>query len=494
MAKILYHAVPGDWRKQQKYQFLEKAASVAGVKWQTLTPDARGNWITNDSDEEFDSFLPIGTKEAKAKGGTDTAIFKLYSLGVATNRDDWVYGFSPKEVTAKVQRMIANYNSEVFRYKSAKRPKDVEGFVNNDKNFVKWTDRLKEALQNEQELKFIKAHVRNSLYRPFAKQSLYFDHLLNQRRYQQHYIFPQPASENENRVLIVPANGARSPFWSLSSNVIPNLAFVSIDAAQCFPIYAYSEGGKERRDNITPKARTLFQIFYADDTITQADIFHYVYAVLHHPAYRTRFAENLKRDLPRIPFIGVGDEVTSLKSKTGKKSETPHVVSYGKFYPLSAVETMQGDKTPDHKPEASAKLFHAFAAAGKQLADLHVNYESAPKYKLKRVENKEVQINLRVEAMKLTKDKSSIIYNDFITLEGIPPEVFDYKLGNRSALEWVIDQYRVTKDEHGNLTSDPNRNDDEEYIVGLIGKVITVSLETMKVVNALPALKEMNNQ
>lgn len=147
---------------------------------------------------------------------------------------------------------------------------------------------------------------------------------------------------------------------------------------------------------------------------------------------------------------------------------------------------MQGDNTPAHDPKASAKLFNAFAAAGKQLADLHVNYESAKEFKLKRIENKEVKLDWRVEAMKLTKDKSAIIYNDFLTLRGIPPEVFDYKLGNRSALEWVIDQYRVTKDEKGNITSDPNRMDDEEYIVRLIGQVITVSLETQKLVSSLP--------
>jgi predicted helicase len=465
-AKIYYHAVGGDWRKEQKYSFLETKAQIEGVKWQKLTPDARSNWITNDSDEEFDSFLPIGTKDAKAKGGTDVAIFKLYSLGVATNRDDWVYGFSPKEVTAKVQRMIANYNSEVFRYKSAKRPKDIDGFVNNDENFVKWTDRLKEALRDEQELKFVKAHVRNSLYRPFAKQSLYFDHLLNQRRYQQHHIFPTPASETENLAICV-NNTAERPFACLATNTIANLVTAGGFGAgtQCFPIYAYSEDGKERRDNITPKARTLFQIFYANDTTTQADIFHYVYAVLHHPAYRTRFAENLKRDLPRIPFVGVA---------AGEKNAS--------FFPLSAVEKMQCDKTPDHNPKASAKLFHEFAAAGKKLADLHVNYESQKEFKLKRIENKDVKLDWRVEAMKLTKDKSAIIYNDFLTLSGIPPEVFDYKLGNRSALEWVIDQYRVTKDDHGNITSDPNRADDEKYIVSLIGQVITVSLETMKVV------------
>src|ERR1035437_2104499 len=231
----------------------------------------------------------------------------------------------------------------------------------------------------------------------------------------------------------------------------------------------------ERRDNITPKARTLFQIFYDDDSITAADIFHYVYAVLHHPAYRTRFAENLKRDLPRIPFVGVA---------AGKKDAS--------FFPLAAVETMQGDAKPGHNPKASAKVFHAFAAAGKQLANLHVNYESAKEFKLEKIENEnpEAKLDYRVEAMKLTKDKSAIIYNDFLTLSGLPPEVFDYKLGNRSALDWIIDQYRVTKDDHGKIASDPNRLDDDQYIVRLIGQVVTVSLETLKVVKALPALEE----
>ena len=261
---------------------------------------------------------------------------------------------------------------------------------------------------------------------------------------------------------------------------------------QCFPLFTYSEDGKERRENVTAKALTLFQIFYEDAGITREEIFHYVYAVLHHPAYRTRYAENLKRDLPRIPFIGVGDEVMSLKSppaKTGKKLEPPHVGSYlAKFFPLSAIATMQGEATPAHNPAASAKLFHAFADAGKKLAALHVNYESAKEYKLKRTENKEAKLDWRVEAMKLSKDKTSLFYNEFLTLGDIPPEVFAYKLGNRSALDWVIDQYRVTRDEQGNIASDPNRMDDEEYIVRLIGQVITVSLETQKIVNALPAI------
>ena len=285
------------------------------------------------------------------------------------------------------------------------------------------------------------------------------------------------------------------PFAVLMTNAVPNL--VTAGGFGCatfaFPALTYSEDGKERRDNITPKALTLFQIFY-DDGITRADIFHYVYALLHHPAYRTRFAENLKRELPRIPFIGVAADVRRLKSPSGgsqKKSEPPHAGCYEgtSFFPLSAIETMQGDAKPDHNPKASAKLFHAFAAAGKKLAELHVNYESAKEFPLKRQENKEAKLDWRVESMKLSKDKASLFYNDFLTLSGIPPEVFDYKLGNRSALEWVVDQYRVAKDDQGNLTSDPNRMDDEEYIVRLIGQVITVSLETQKVVKELPEIK-----
>jgi predicted helicase len=150
---------------------------------------------------------------------------------------------------------------------------------------------------------------------------------------------------------------------------------------------------------------------------------------------------------------------------------------------------MQGDAMPDHNPKASAILFRAFAAAGRRLVNLHVDYESAKEFPLKRQENKEAKLDWRVEAMKLSKDKASLHYNDFLTLSGIPAEVYDYRLGNRSALEWVIDQYRVSKDEHGNIVSDPNRLDDEEYIVRLIGSVITVSLETMKIVQALPKIK-----
>jgi predicted helicase len=240
----------------------------------------------------------------------------------------------------------------------------------------------------------------------------------------------------------------------LATDKIADLHVVGAGASsQCFPLYHYVEDKHkkkfERRDNITPKARTLFQIFYDDDRITAADIFHYVYAVLHHPAYRTRFAENLKRDLPRIPFVGqafqpagAGDFPVPSSSQRGRPMNTE----------LESSVNRQAGKPALHLP---AQFF---------------------------------PLDWRVETMKLTKDKAALIYNDFLTLSGIPPEVFAYKLGNRSALEWVIDQYRTAKDDDGNITSDPNRMDDEEYIVRLIGQVITVSLETMKIVKELPEI------
>ena len=466
---IRYHAVGQDWRKEEKYNFLEAKGNVDGVNWKKLKPDDRGNWITNENDEEFEAFIPIGSKDAKA-GMSVPTIFRTYSLGVSTNRDSVVYDFDPKRLAKRVEQIAEDYNAELHRWQKKGKPADVDNFVSYEK--VKWSETLKRHFTDEVEAEFSGTKILKSLYRPFTEMELYYDIHFVDRPGMFDEVFPNKKAYKENSVLLVPSTGGRSPFWCFDSRSIPNLNFVSIDSAQGFPLFTYSKDGKHKQENITPKARTLFQIFYDDDNITAADIFHYVYAVLHHPAYRNRFAENLKRDLPRIPFVGVA---------AGEKTAS--------FFPLAAIETMQGNKTPGHKPEASAKLFHEFAEAGKKLAELHVNYESAKEFKLERQENKEVKLDWRVERMKLSKDKASLFYNDFLTLNGIPPEVFDYKLGNRSALEWVIDQYCVTRDDDGNITSDPNRMDDEEYIVRLIGQVITVSLETQKLVSSLPHLK-----
>ena len=202
--------------------------------------------------------------------------------------------------------------------------------------------------------------------------------------------------------------------------------------------YTYDEDGTNRRENITDWALAQFRAHYQDDTIGKWDIFHYVYALLHHPDYRERYEANLKRDLPRLPY------------------------------------------TPD---------FWGFAKAGQRLGEIHVNYEEVDEYPLRSIETPDTPLNWRVEKMKLSRDSTQLIYNEFLTLDGIPTKALDYRLGNRSALEWIIDQYRVKTDNRSGIVNDPNREGDPQYIVKLIKKVVTVSLETVEIVEGLSQFK-----
>ena len=289
------------------------------------------------------------------------------------------------------------------------------------------------------EVAFDPGKIREAQYRPFARLAYYFGDAFNEDTYQILSFFPDLNAEEENRVIWLKV-GMEVPMFALATNRIPDL--LSQGGSQCFPFYTYAEDGSERRENITDWTLREVQSRYGDKKISRWDIFYFVYAVLHHPHYRERYAANLRRELPRIPYA------------------------------------------PD---------FRGFATAGKQLAELHVKYEQQEEYWWHRIENPKVPLSYRVEKMKLTKDKRSIIYNEFLTIDGIPPEVFEYRLGNRSALEWVIDQYQVSTDKRSGITNDPNRLDDPEYIIRLIGQVITVSLETVKIVRGLPPLEARQN-
>jgi predicted helicase len=437
-AQIYYARVDEFWRKAQKYDFLNDKGDISNIEWQEITPDSKNNWLIAGLDASFDSCVPMGTKEAKNEGLDSVTIFKTFSLGVGTNRDEWVYDFREDSLEKKVKQLIDNYNSEVFRFSQSTAVVNIDDFVNNDPSFVKWTDRLKTALANEETISFDSSRIRLSIYRPFCKQYLYFDHLLNQRRYRQPIVFPNTNSQTENRAICV-AQTSEKPFVSLATNIIPNLVMCGGFGAgtQCFPLYTYTEDGNTRKENITDWALAEFQERYKDGNISKSDVFHYVYAILHHPRYRERYAANLKRELPRIPF---------------------------------------------------APVFREFAMAGKQLAELHVNYEAQTEFPLKWLENKDARVNYRVERMALSRDKTQIVYNDFLTLGGIPSEVFEYRLGNRSALEWILDQYQVSTDKRSGIVNDPNKLDAPEYIIRLIGKVITVSLNTVNVIKSLPTL------
>ena len=439
--RIFYYQTDELWNKKQKFDFLTQRQHVGTIEWKPLQPDARRTWLTEGLHAEFDTFVPMGSKEAKAvKGAAVDVIFKTYSCGVGTSRDAWAYNFNRTALTENVQGMIDTYNTEVDRWKRREdKGVNLDDFVVSDERSIKWSSRLKQHLKGGQTAEFAQTKIRQSLYRPFTKLNLFFDRVLNQRVHVFPSIFPTLETEKENRVICVPSIGGRTDFWCYLANVIPNLTINAIDANQCFPFYTYDEDGTNRRENITAWALAQFQTHYQDDTISKWDIFHYNYGILHHPDYRERYQANLKRDLAHIPF---------------------------------------------------AKDFWGFAEAGAKLAALHVNYEGQDEYdKLEFIQTPDVPLNWHVEKMKLSKDKTSLVYNDFLTLDGIPPKAFEYRLGTRSALEWIVDQYRVKTDKRSGILNDPNRADAPQYIVKLIGKVITVSLETVEIVNKLPALK-----
>jgi predicted helicase len=295
---------------------------------------------------------------------------------------------------------------------------------------------------------------------------------------------------------------------------------------QCFPLYTYAEDGTHRGENITDWALEQFRAHYHDASITKWDIFHYVYAVLHHPEYRERYAANLRRELPRIPFVGIDEAAPQADTSPGgaadnspgrkpwvdEKKETNSTLPKAVAVERSSQATGTGtDERRYEKLSGEAKekflsewkaehdaggqvpprlrYFRTLVKAGQRLAKIHVHYEQQPEYKLTKIEKKGEKLDYRVTKMRLNKDKTSLLYNQFLTLSGIPKETYEYRLGNRSALEWVIDQYQVSTDKRSGITNDPNRADDEQYILRLIGQVITVSLETVKIVQALPGLQ-----
>ena len=435
-AEIFYARVDEFWRKEDKYRYLDSKEHYRNIEWQLITPDRRYTWLTEGLRAEFETFIPMGTKEAKvARGEAIDVIFKTYSLGVSTNRDAWVYNFDRSTLIENMSRMIDTYNDQVFRWEHrGNQNTRVDDFVAYNGTKIKWSYMLKQKLKARRITAFSDGKVRKSQYRPFTQSNLYFDRIMNDAVSMFPYIFPTPETEKKNRVIWLKV-GTEWPMFALMTNKLPNL--LPQGGSQCFPFCTYDEDGRNRRENITDWALAQFRAYYGDKTIGKWDIFHYAYGLLHHPIYRERYQANLKRDLPHLPY------------------------------------------TPD---------FWEFAKAGQRLGEIHIGYEDVEEYPLRFVETPDTPLDWRVEKMRLSKNKAQIKYNDFLTLDGIPAKVFDYRLGNRSALEWVIDQYRVKTHERSGIVNDPNRADDEEYIVRLVGKVVAISLETVGIVEGLPEL------
>ena len=446
-SRLYYHRLPESWRKENKLDFLSDH-SLSTVDWQRLIPNQKHTWRRTDTEDEFESYLPICSKQSKrAKPGQAQTLFKSFSGGVKTNRDMYVYDYSFDSLAKRVKHFVDNYNSEIDRYRRQPLKPEVDSFVNYEK--IKWSATLKDNLRRERYANFSASKIRVSPYRPFSKRFLFLDHVLNDRVLLQHKYFPLESSELENRQICISGIGSSKELQTHMTRWIP--CYDIIEKGQCFPFYTYDEDGSNRRGNITDYALDQFRRHYNDPAISKWDIFYYVYGLLHHPGYRERYALDLKRNLPRIPF---------------------------------------------------APAFRPYADAGELLADLHLNYESADRYPLDWASTRK-PVSYRVEKM-LPKGKvdsaegnykvyHTLKYNDTLTLRGIPERAFAYRLGNRSALDWIVDQYRVKTDKRSGITHDPNGySDDPQYILQLIERVITVSLRTVHIVEGLSKLPFRN--
>jgi predicted helicase len=405
-----------------KLRFLT-STKLTQVDFVHTNPDQKSNWI-NQSDNDFDSLIPLIDKNVKA-GKSQEAVFELFSRGVVSNRDEWVYDFSQDKLEDKIKFCIDIYQQTL---------------QDNDypyKEQIKWDRELTKYLTKKTSKEFSDTQIVKSLYRPYTKQYLYFDKHFNGMTYQWFEIYKR--NNFENQYIAFSAFGCNKPFHCLASHSIIDLHLTG--DSQCLPLYRYDEKGN-RIENITDWGLQQFQNYYDDKTITKLDIFHYTYAVLHNPAYRQKYEQNLKRDFPRIPFYN---------------------------------------------------NFQQWVNWGRQLMDLHINYETVAPYPLKRID---IGFPLTLDKggikakakLKADKDKGIITLDDVTSLHNIPKLAWEYQLGNRSALEWILDQYKESKPKDKTIAEKFNTYrfaDYKEEVIDLIQRVCTISVETMNIIGQM---------
>ena len=399
----------GDYlSRTEKLNIVRETKSIAGIDdWQIVLPDKYYDWM-NKRDDTFCQYLPM---EATSN---QPALFSLTSNGIKTNRDVWVYNSSKNLLVKNIKQLIAYISEQDIR-----RPVI-------DPSKGKWTGDLEYKLK-KRELKFDKSCIRLSLYRPFFKRYLYFSPILNNSIYKIPQLFPKENSEN--MVIIIPYKGKQ--FSALISDITPDLHV--IEANQCFALYRYEND--ERRDNITDSAFKQFREFYLNEKIAKLDIFYYVYGMLHHPGYRAKYANNLMRELPRIPMA------------------------------------------PD---------FKVFRDTGKRLANLHLNYEACRRYKLKSLYKPKAFTKLAFGRMKKNGhsiyDTTKILIDRTPFLENIPD--MQYRVNGRTPLEWIVDRYKITTDKESGIVNDPCTGTD---ILAVIERAVYVGVESDRLIKELPA-------
>jgi predicted helicase len=455
-AKIYYHDI-GDYLSQtEKLNIVREFKSVGNEKmdWKILTPNEHGDWISMRN-ESFDSFIPI--EPEKKYDLKNQSIFIAQSLGTATNRDSWVYNFSKSILKESVKKTIKYYNDQLNLILN----QEIKEIIK-DATKGNWTRDWDNQIKRGKSIIEVENEYRISMQRPFIKLNSYFDDDLNQERYQLLKIFP--IKDSKNLVIGMTGLGVNKDFTALITDVIPDLQLQA--NGQCFPLYYYEEnkevqqglfetddtsagstsGKYIRRDGVSDYILEKATKQYNATNITKEDIFYYVYGFLHSPEYREMFANDLKKMLPRLPLV------------------------------------------------EDVKDFWSFSKAGRELAELHLNYETVPAYEGVKVVGEESNF-FKVEKMRFSKkdQKDTIHYNSSITISNIPLEAYEYVINGKSAIEWIMERYQITTHKESQITNDPNDWAEEvgnpRYILDLLLSIINVSVQTRDIVGKLPKVK-----
>ena len=418
MAKVHYYAIDDKKSRLEKLKELQ-SINVGGIDFRDIVPDNKNNWL-NQSNSEFESLVPLVNRESKISKSVaeGQAVFSLHALGVSTNRDGWVYDFDVGSLRDKALFFSDNYNAL------------LDGQGESYDPVIKWSRDLRNEFKRGRRIVYNDGNRLRSLYRPFVHKHHFTDFTMNDVLTRNHYEMFGLDLKQPNSVICFQATGARRPFSVLGTNKITDL-HLFFDGTQCLPLYRYTSEG-ERVSNITEWGLRQFRERYGDDPISAEDVFAYTYGVLHDPVYREKYAVDLLREFPRLPFY----------------------------------------------PE-----FRHWVKMGQELLDLHIGFESAEPYPLQRVEQAG---EAKRPILRADKERGVIILDDVTSLTGVPPSAWRYRLGSRSALEWVLDQYKERKPRDPTIAEKFNTyrfTDYKERVIDLLQRVCAVSVGTMDVVD-----------
>lgn len=422
--EIYYHDIGDYITSKQKLEFLVAKGSVQSINWYKVVPDINNDWI-NHRAEDYLRYIPL---DSELNG-----LFLTKSLGVSTNRDIWVYGFNNKSVIKNSEQMVDNFNSEIRRLEHYTEDKLTQ--INQEKNFISWSSGLKSVFKKGNEIKLDRTNMGLHLYRPFVKKWLYYDPNIIERSRK----FKRTFGEH-NEVILVPGTGSRRRFSTLVTDKIPDLNILDA-GAQGFSRYNNEESEILKLDNSNMRESVVKEL-----GLNEEEGFYYIYGVLHSPVYRENYANDLQKSLPRIPIL-------------------------------------------NHKED--------YVEIGRQLAYLHLNYESIPTYQGVTLIYKTESPSYIVEKMKHPKirneqgksvtDKTTIIFNNEITISDIPETAYNYIVNGKAAIEWIMDQYKVNNDDNSGIIDDPNEySEDSKYIFNLLLSIINVSMKTLELIDELP--------